>query len=74
MLGQARGWLSLALLLGATWALGLLGKAAVAAVGDEDGDGHDWGVAVAFVVLNSAQGLLIFVFHVVLSQRYIILP
>jgi len=34
MLGQARGWLSLALLLGFTWALGLLGKAAVMAIGD----------------------------------------
>ncbi len=42
-----------------TWAVGLVGKAACPGAA----------VAVAFVVLNSLQGLLIFVFHVLLSQR-----
>ena len=59
MFGQARGWLSLALLLGATWAVGLVGKIFGAGVG----------VAAVFVVLNSLQGLLIFVFHVLMGQR-----
>ncbi len=55
---QARGWLSLALLLGVTWAFGLLTKLFFPS---------STFLAVSFVVLNSLQGLLIFVFNVVLS-------
>ncbi len=43
---------------GVTWAVGLLGKAFPGPL-----------VAVAFVALNSLQGLLIFVFSVLMSQR-----
>ncbi len=45
-------------LSGVTWAVGLLGKAFPGPL-----------VAVAFVALNSLQGLLIFVFSVLMSQR-----
>ena len=59
LLGQARGWLALLILLGGTWLLGVAAKAAPAAKG----------LAVAFVVLNSLQGVLLFVVHVCLGQR-----
>ena len=59
LLGQARGWLALLILLGFTWVVGVAAKLAPAAKG----------LAVAFVVLNSLQGVLLFVFHVCLGQR-----
>ena len=59
LLGQARGWLALLILLGGTWLLGAAAKAVPAAKG----------LAVAFVVLNSLQGVLLFVVHVCLGQR-----
>ncbi len=45
LFGQARGWLSLIILLGGTWLVGIAAKAAPSAT---------W-LAVAFVVLNSLQ-------------------
>ena len=44
MFGHARGWFSLAMLLGATWALGLLAKIY-----------PSFAIAVIFVLLNSLQ-------------------
>ena len=61
LLGQARGWLALLILLGGTWLLGAAAKAAPAPAAK--------GLATIFVVLNSLQGLLLFVVHVCLGQR-----
>ena len=59
LLGQARGWLALLILLGGTWLVGAAAKAVPAAKG----------LVVTFVVLNSLQGVLLFVVHVCFGQR-----
>ena len=58
MYNHARGWFSLAMLLGATWAVGILGKI-----------NPGLATSVVFIVLNSLQGLLIFLFHVLFGQK-----
>ena len=59
MFGQARGWLGLALLLGLTWIFGLAAKLT-----------SSFELSVLFVVVNSLQGILIFIFTVLLGQRF----
>ena len=59
LLGQARGWLALLILLGGTWLVGAAAKAVPAAKG----------LVVTFVALNSLQGVLLFVVHVCFGQR-----
>ena len=58
LFGQARGWFCLVLLLGGTWALGILAKIF-----------PNPGLTIAFVILNGLQGLMIFVFHVLLGRK-----
>lgn len=54
-----KGSMAISCLLGVTWTLGLLWI----------DDGHSIYMAYAFTVTNTLQGLAIFIFHVVLSDK-----
>ena len=59
LLRQARGLMSLSLILGTTWFIGVVNTFLQAR-----------SLTYLFTVLNSLQGLFIFIFHVVLSRAF----